>query len=113
MSMNSFNKIGFYQLDNLVQNRVPFLFLNLSEDISSWYQSIYKMHVETYQVLLKTTEDVMSELKTRQIPKEFAILLVCPDGKLSESLARQLEIKGYTNVYLIDGGYQQMVTDRG
>lgn len=106
------NKIGFYQFDNLINNRVPFMFFNFSEDVSHWYPHIYKIHVQTHQVLC-TENELYSELETRQLPLDFAILLLCSDGKLSERLARQLEIKGYTNVYLIDGGYQQMVTDRG
>lgn len=106
------NKIGFYQFDNLVQGRIPFLFLNLAQDVSGWYTSIYKMHIEAWQVLLKE-DQIMAELIERKIPLEFAIVLLCPDGKQSERLARDLEKKGYTNVYLIDGGYQQMVTDKG
>ncbi|MFN3455867.1 MAG: rhodanese-like domain-containing protein [Pseudobdellovibrio sp.] len=106
------NKIGFYQFENLVNNRVPFLFLNFAQDISNWYTSIYKLHVETYQVLLEP-QNLMKELEERKIPLDFAILLLCSDGKQSEKIAKDLGKKGYTNVYLIDGGYQQMVTDKG
>lgn len=106
------NKIGFYQLNNLIENRVPFTFLNLTTDISSWYTSIQKLHVESWQVLL-TEDQIQNELVSRHIPKDFAILLLCSDGKQSERIAKDLQIKGYTNVYLIDGGYQQMVTDKG
>ncbi len=110
-SKKMLNQIGFYQLDNLIQNRIPFLFLNFAEDISGWYQSIYKLHVETNQVLLKEA-DLLNELDHRKIPKDFAILLLCPNGQLSTQLSHKLDQLGYTNVYLIDGGYQQLVTDR-
>ncbi len=105
------NKIGFYQFDNLVQGRIPFMFLNLSTDVSSWYNSIYKLHIETYQVCLKEA-DIEQELKTRQIPLDFAILVLCDDGQKSEKIAQNLHKKGYTNVYMINGGYQQMMTER-
>lgn len=105
------NKIGFYQFDNLVQGRIPFMFLNLSKDVSSWYNSIQKIHVETYQVCLKEA-DIEQELASRQIPLDFAILVLCDDGQKSEKIAQNLHKKGYTNVYMIDGGYQQMMTDR-
>lgn len=106
------NKIGYYQLNNLIENRVPFLFFNLAQDITPWYSSMQKLHVEAWQIL--TTEDhIQAELDQRRIPLDFAILLVCPDGQQSLGIARKLQDKGYNNVYLIDGGYQQMMTDRG
>lgn len=108
----SYNKIGYYQLNNLIENRVPFLFFNYGTDLTPWYTSIQKLHVEAWQVML-TESQTQSELDSRKIPKDFAILLLCPDGKQSKRIAKDLEKKGYTNVYLIDGGYQQMVTDRG
>lgn len=108
----SFNKIGYYQLNNLIENRVPFMFFNFGTDIAPWYSSIQKMHVEAWQVMT-TESQIQQELDERKIPKDFALLLLCPDGKQSERIANSLEKKGYTNVYLIDGGYQQMVTDRG
>ncbi len=108
----SFNKIGYYQLNNLIENRVPFMFFNFGTDIAPWYSSIQKMHVEAWQVMT-TESQLQQELDDRKIPKDFALLLLCPDGKQSERIANSLEKKGYTNVYLIDGGYQQMVTDRG
>lgn len=107
-----FNKIGYYQLNNLIENRVPFIFLNYGTDLGPWYKSIQKLHVEAWQVMLVESQ-TQSELDERKIPKDFAITLLCSDGKQSERIAEVLQNKGYTNVYLIDGGYQQMVTDRG
>ncbi|MES2802761.1 MAG: rhodanese-like domain-containing protein [Bdellovibrionota bacterium] len=108
----SYNKIGYYQLNNLIENRVPFLFFNFGPDVGPWYKSIQKLHVEAWQVMLDESQ-IQAELDSRKIPKDFAVLLLCPDGKQSVRIAEDLEKKGYTNVYLIDGGYQQMVTDRG
>ncbi len=87
------------------------MFINLGEDISTWYQSIFKLHIETHQIL--TTLDQAEKLLTeKQIPKDFAILLLCQNGKQSENFVGYLERNGYTNVYLVDGGIQQMVTDK-
>jgi rhodanese-related sulfurtransferase len=105
------NKVGYYQFDNLVKNRIPFMFINFGEDISSWYQSIFKLHIQTHQIL--TTLDQAEKLLTeKQIPKDFAILLLCQNGKQSENFTGYLVRNGYTNVYLVDGGIQQMMTDK-
>lgn len=105
------NKIGFYQFDNLVKNRIPFMFINMGEDISGWYQSIYKIHIERHQILT-TLDQAENLLHEKQIPKDFAILLLCQNGKQSENFTDYLERNGYTNVYLVDGGIQQMMTDK-
>lgn len=105
------NKMGFYQLDNLISNRVPFLFFNMSESILGWYSSVSKMHLENYQILTSETE-IIAILEEKKAPKDYAIVLLCPDGRISLKVNTELEKRGYTNVYVIDGGYQQMVTER-
>ena len=87
------------------------MFINMGEDISTWYQSIYKIHIERHQILatLDQAENILIEKK---IPKDFAILLLCQNGKQSENFTGYLQRNGYTNVYLVDGGIQQMMTDK-
>ncbi len=106
------NKIGFYQFDNLIRNRIPFLLINLGQDISSWYESIFKQHLETQQRRIDSSE-IDDLVKTEKIPKEFPILLLCQNGKASIKSYESLQKSGYSNVYLIDGGIQQMMTDKG
>ena len=105
------NKINFFQLDNLINNRVPFLFFNMSENLSSWYTSINKLHVENHQILT-TLEQIIPILTEKKIPKDQAIVLLCHDGSQSLQIFQNLEKMAYTNVYVIDGGYQQIVTER-
>lgn len=105
------NKISFYQLDNLIKNRVPFLFFNMSKSILDWYTSINKTHLENYQIL--TTEaQVISILIEKKVSKDYAIVLLCNDGTISLKIEKELQKLTYTNVYVIDGGYQQIVTER-
>lgn len=105
------NKINFYQLDNLISNRVPFLFYNLSTSIADWYNSVNRLHVQTYEKLINES-GVMTDISTNNVPKDYAIVLLCPDGRSSMKLYAELEKKAYTNVYVVDGGYQQIVTER-
>ena len=87
------------------------MFVNFGEDITNWYQSIYKLHIETYQVLT-TLDQAEALLVERKIPKDFAILILCQNGKQSAHFANYLQNEGYTNVYLVDGGIQQMMTEK-
>lgn len=105
------NKISFFQFDNLICNRIPFLLVNLGVDLSNLYSSIQKTHLETYQIST-VLEKAESDLLMKQISKDFAIVLICQDGRKSEDLFKKLEKNGYTNVYVVNGGYQQMMTER-
>ena len=105
------NQINFFQFDNLVKNRVPFTLLNFGTSLIPLYSSVYKNHLENQEILTDESkfEQVLAEKK---IPKDGALVLICNDGQNSSKLYRDLEKKAYTNVYLINGGYQQLMTER-
>lgn len=106
------NKITFYQLDNLINNRVPFLFFNTSgNSLSTWYTSLNKMHVDNYEILT-SSDQILTELESRKAPPDYAIVLLCQTGEQSLKTYTELAKKAYTNVYVVDGGYQQMMTDK-
>lgn len=105
------NKINSYQFDNLVSNRVPFLFFNMCESIASWYDHLGKLHIQTYEIVT-TDADVMAEISNRFALKDSAIVLMCQNGSTSLKIQNDLQKMAYTNVYVIDGGYQQMMTER-
>ena len=69
------------------------------------------MHLETYQILTADTE-IFAILTEKKPPKDYAIVLLCKDGISSLKIEKELAKLAYTNVYVIDGGYQQMVTER-
>jgi len=105
------NNIGFFQFDNLVQNRVPFVLLNLGPSLASLYISVFKMHIENHEILTDENQAI-KKLEEMKAPLDAAIVLICDDGTKSSRLLIQLGTKGYSNVYLMDGGYQQLMTER-
>lgn len=111
MSNNSLNKISYFQLDNLITNRVPFMFYNMGPSIRDWYQSVSRTHVETHEQKLDA-EAIEGDLLRKKVPKDYAIILLCPDGRISAQLGDKLAQAAYTNVYVVDGGHQQMMTER-
>lgn len=105
------NEIGFFQLDNLIKNRVPFLLANFSENISSKYTSIYHQHIKNYEFSFKNEDEFLLFLKEKNHAKDSAIVLLCFDGKLSNKLCSDLIKLSYTNIYYIKDGYQQLLLD--
>ncbi|MBC7421674.1 MAG: rhodanese-like domain-containing protein [Bdellovibrio sp.] len=87
------------------------MLINMGPSLAGWYSSVNKMHVENYEILTNPVSAIV-DLEAKKIPKDFAIVVTCDDGKKSEALFIELQKKAYTNVYLVDGGYQQMMTER-
>ncbi|RYZ75967.1 MAG: hypothetical protein EOP06_31765, partial [Proteobacteria bacterium] len=56
--------IGYFQFDNLVKGRVPFLFINLDVDTTKVYPHVYKMHLERMQLEAEPGELATADPKT-------------------------------------------------
>jgi len=87
------------------------MFYNMSQSVATWYTSVSKMHVNTYEKLIKENE-IIDHITRNKVPMDYAIVLLCSDGLISLKLYTQLDKMGYTNVYVVNGGYQQIVTER-
>lgn len=105
------NQIGYFQFDNLVQNRVPFLLVNLGAEVSSWYKSVWAMHIENNS-LRCSSESVLAEVNKRHLPSYFAILVLDEQGLESPKVAAQLEEAGFSNVYYVRGGSKAMLEEK-
>ena len=109
--MEDFSTLNFFQFDNLVKNRVPFLLVNLGVNLEGWYKSVYAMHLEAVTVHCET-QDALKEIESRNLPPHYAIVILCQDGKKSAELVTQLETKNFTNAFSIRGGFLQMEKER-
>lgn len=107
-----FNSIGYFQLDNLLQNRVPFILIMLDEvDLKSWYNSMIQMHIENISLRCDTTK-ILESIQSKKLPPHFAIIILDQDQKKSPPLVKQLEKAGYTNVYYVKNGFNGLLTER-
>lgn len=111
--MNEALPIGFYQLDNLIRSRVPFLLLRTSVDMDSVFGVMEKMHIRTWSVILNPMDLQSAEaaLTERQARKEDPIVVLCDDGQESLKLAQALVEKGHLNVYFVKGGWQAFLSE--
>ena len=106
------NEIGFFQFDNLVKNRVPFALLSFELNWDGFYvESIYQNHLMSL-VLDVSHKEFLGSLKSKSLPKDFAIVAICKKGKDSARAIKVLEKEGYSNVYSIVGGFESLVKDR-
>lgn len=108
MSQGTGLPLGFYQLNNLITSRVPFLILKIDVDFAEMYGVMEMMHLRNYGADLDKNADLNAQaiaaINERHIPKDYPIIIVCRDGKHSQGVSNYLDSQGYTNTfYLLDG----------
>jgi MFS family permease len=107
-----YNRLGYFQFNNLIETRVPFMLVNLdSSDVRSWYKSVQAMHIDNCMVNCSATE-VVAEVKKKNPPTHFAIVILDSEGKQSPALVRELEKDGFTNVFYVFGGFKNLAAER-
>ena len=105
------NEITFFQFDNLIRNRIPFVILNLGVNLQSFYSSpLYQGHLESISIN-STKDSALAELLKKNLQKHDAILILCADGNMSSQLVDSLETQGYSNVFFAKNGYDSLRAD--
>lgn len=118
--MSQLNEITFYQLENLILQKVPFKFIDLhstNEASSNEIHEAFK-HLNPYylrffkeQFVEMTSQNTLEEINLLKLSLETPFILLCKDGQHSSKKASELEAFGYKNIYVLTGGLQQLLKD--
>lgn len=97
--------IELFQLENLINNNISFLFFNLSSN------SLVKESGNLAPSVLKLSQagtelDIKKQL--RQMDKSKPVVLICEKGDQSRDLTMQLQKKGFINTFFIKGGIMSL-----
>lgn len=107
-----FNSIGYFQFDNLIQTRTPFLLVILDEvNLSDWYKSVTKMHLDNISLHCQV-ETVLESVKAKNLPEHFAVVVLDKDEKSSPAVAATLEKAGFLNSYFVKDGFDGLLKER-
>ena len=99
-------EVTFFQINNLIQQQIPFSFINLSSRISSNQNSKKENHFPlSMECLLSYTTD-MTEEELLNHSFQNPVVLICEDGKLSQNLVLKLSAK-VSNCFYFKGGWNQ------
>lgn len=104
--MSDVIEIGYFQLENLQLNNLPFIFLDLRLETSTVHDEPLKTLLAS-AVPLKVSE-VQGYLAEKGSEKTLPIVLMCEDGIRAKQSAEELERKGYINVHIIEGGFKAL-----
>jgi len=97
--------IDRFQFENLFLGHVGFLFLDVSQSEAPAPQGFELHWQRRHQV---DVGDVAGFVAEHTAQKDFPIVIVCESGQTSSEAARALASDGYTNVYVVEGGWASL-----
>lgn len=100
------HSIEVFQLENLINNNISFLFFNLSphfslEDSGGFTSSVLKLSQAG------TEQEIQKQL--RRTDKSRPVVLICEEGDQSCDLALRLQKKGFINTFFVKGGIVSLI----
>jgi rhodanese-related sulfurtransferase len=97
-------EIDLFQLQNIVQNQVPYLLFGVGpKNPMGIVKTGLLNRLEHYE-----GPDLAAELESRNVEKDFPIIVVCENGETSLDVARKVEQRGFRNVYVLNGGWSRL-----
>ena len=107
-----FNSLGYFQFDNLIQTRTPFLLVILDQvDLSDWYKSVTKMHLDNISMHCEMN-NVLESVQEKSLPPHFAVVVLDKDEKSSPQVVTKLESAGFINSFFVKGGLEGLLKER-
>lgn len=97
--------IGVYQLANLLRNRVPFLYFDLSSDRG---MDVAKGHPLLFGSERIDGAKILELANERGLQPSQPIVLICENGSKSVEAARVLEQNSFINVFVVEGGKKSL-----
>lgn len=102
-------EIHFFQFDNLVQNRIPFVLLHEPFDFSALYpRSLERNHLEKWSFEVNFSEAptaLSSRLAEKGLPSQLPIIMVAKSHQDLSSWIKNLEEQGFINLFYVAGGW--------
>ncbi len=95
-------KIGSYQLQNLLQQRTRFIFLDLRTG------DIDRRHALLQESVVVDESQAVGHVRENSPSQDFPIVLVCEDGIRSLQVALALGGAGFSNLFIVRDGFNAL-----
>ena len=93
--------IEIFQLENLISNRIPFLFFNLNSSFSAKNEEGF---ISSIMKVSQSITPLEVKEKLKNTDKAEPIILICETGSQSATLVQRLQKEGFINTFFIKGG---------
>lgn len=107
--MSSFFQIGLYQLENLLFARPSFRFLDVR--LQPRPVSVPRVQNVLAHAAVVSSHQALNHLRNTDCRSDEPIVLLCEDGRLSQSVAASLEAAGFQQIYVVEGGLDGLIRD--
>jgi rhodanese-related sulfurtransferase len=101
-------EIGLFQLENLIHSHIRFVLLDLRKQAEPLPEALAAISARCMRLSVKNLEEYLVGEKAH---KEAPVILLCENGKSSSAVASQLESAGYTNIYVVEGGVEGLLSE--
>lgn len=106
----SLGQIGYFQLSNLVRNKVPFTLMVL--DFVPPQESLPKEMAKLLQMaVFSSAADVGTKIAEMSLRADNPLVLMCKNGEISSHVNAQLIEKGFLNVFVVKGGWDALCAE--
>ena len=95
-------RIGQYQLENLLKNKIGFAYLDLRDPTIRQIEHMGHPLLAGSQSV--APENAVEYVRALNLPNHAPIVLICENGAKSLGAALELEDNSYINVFIIEGG---------
>jgi rhodanese-related sulfurtransferase len=99
-------KIGQYQLENLLRQRIPFLYLDLRKPDVRASEAVG--HFLLSASVAVEPDKVLDYVLSLGLAISHPIVMICETGLKSMDAALELEKNSFVNVYVIEGGTKSL-----
>ena len=99
-------EIGLFQLENLLAIQNQFVFLDIRVKFEEWPTALKPVLRNAVHV-----DQSRNYLATHKISKETPIILICENGEKSKTVARELELEGYQQTYIVVEGVLGLLSE--
>lgn len=107
--MSSFFQIGLYQLENLLIARPSFRFLDVR--LQPRPTSVPRVQNILAHATIVSSHQALNFLRNNDCRADEPIVLLCEDGRLSQSVATSLEAAGFQQIYITEGGLDGLIRE--
>ena len=99
-------EIGLFQLENLLAIRNQFIFLDIRKKFEPWPRELNRLLQTAVHV-----DQSRNYLSTQKIPVETPVILIDENGERSKVEARELELAGYKQLYIVAEGVLGLLSE--
>ncbi|MEY4617228.1 MAG: hypothetical protein RJB66_2188 [Pseudomonadota bacterium] len=108
----SVGQVGYFQLSNLVRNKVPFtlLVLNFEPNFETAPVDLRPLMAKAVKA---NANEILETVTSLGLKFEHPLVVLCEQGSESLLVSQMLEKKGFLNIYHVKGGWQNILAEAG